>query len=85
MNAEVELPDDVIAELKANRKVNAIKLLRTHQGIDLKEAKDLVDVYVEQHPTIADHQPPGSDSGIGRIVVLIIGVCVIFGIYKYFT
>jgi len=85
MNTEIELPADVIAELEANHKVTAIKLLRTHQGVDLKEAKDLVDAYMEQHPISSSHQVPESDSGIGRILILIIGVGVIYGIYKYFA
>jgi hypothetical protein len=74
-----------MAELEANRKVNAIKLLREHQGIGLKEAKELVDAYIEQHPTSAALRVPESDSGIGRIVVLATGVAVIYGIYKYFS
>lgn len=85
MNSELELPADVIAELEANRKVTAIKLLRAHQGIGLKEAKELVDAYTGQHPATASHRPPESDTGIGRIVILIIGVSIIYGIYRYFS
>jgi len=85
MNTELKLPADVIAELEANRKVSAIKLLRTHKGIGLKEAKELVDGYLEQHPTTSIRQVPQSDSGIGRIILLIIGVSVIYGFYKYFS
>jgi hypothetical protein len=85
MNSEAELPDDVIAELEANRKITAIKLLRTHLGIDLKEAKELVDAYVEQNPSSSSPQMPTTDTGIGRIVLLIIGVSLIYGIYKFFT
>ena len=43
MNTDIELPADVIAEIGANRKVSAIKLLRAHQRIGLKEAKELVE------------------------------------------
>lgn len=85
MNSEVELPDDVIAELEANRKITAIKLLRTHLGIDLKEARELVDAYVEQNPSGSSHHMPETDSGMGRIVILVIGVSVIYGIYKFFS
>ena len=85
MNTEIELPADVIAELEANRKVTAIKLLRAHQDIDLKEAKGLVDGYMEQHPSSPSHRVSETDRGIGRILILIIGVGVIYGIYKYFT
>jgi ribosomal protein L7/L12 len=85
MNTEIELPADVIAELQANRKVTAIKLLRKRQNIGLKEAKELVDVYLEQHPSKSSFQVPESDSGIGRIAILIFGAAVIYGIYKYFS
>lgn len=85
MNTEAELPDDVIAEIQANRKVTAIKMLRVHKGIGLKEAKELVDAYADSNPPTAGHQMPRTDSGLGRIAILILGVAVIFVIYRYFT
>ena len=85
MNTEVELPADVVAELEANRKVTAIKLLRNHQKIGLKEARKRVDDYLQQHPPSSSLRVPESDSGIGRIVILIFGVAIIYAIYKYFT
>ena len=84
MNTEMEFPPDVIAEIQANRKVTAIKLLRAHKGIGLKEAKELVDAYMEKHPS----SPSGaqkSDGGIGSILLLILGVGVIYALYAYFT
>lgn len=85
MNTEIELPADVVAEIESNRKVNAIKLLRSHQGIGLKEAKDIVDAYMEKHPSSARLRAPESEGGVGRILILIIGVVVIYGVYKYFS
>lgn len=85
MNIETELPDEVIAELEAGRKLSAIKLLRTRQGLDLKDAKEIVEAYLEDHPTVSAHQVPQTDSGIGRIIILIIGVGVIYAIYRYFS
>ncbi len=82
---ETELPDDVIAELEAGRKIEAIKLLRAHEGVDLKQARELVDAYMKQHPGVPAHQIPQTDSGIGRIIILIIGVGAIYAIYKYFS
>ena len=64
--------------------MTAIKLLRAHKGIGLKEAKELVDAYMEKHPS----SPSGaqkSDGGIGRILLLILGVGVIYALYAYFT
>jgi hypothetical protein len=85
MKSEFDLPVEVIAELEANRKVAAIKLLRTHQGIGLKEAKKVVDDYERVHPVDSGLQAPESDTGIGRILVLIIGVSLIYGLYRYFS
>ena len=85
MNTEIDLPADVIAEIQAGRKVTAIKLLRAHQGIGLKEAKEVVDAYMTKHPSSPRSGVKESEGGIGRIILLIIGVGVIYGIYMYFT
>jgi len=81
----MELPADVIAEIEGNRKVSAIKRLRAQRGIGLTEAKQIVDAYIEKHPTSPGLQPPKSEGGFGRILLLIIGVGVIYGLYNYFT
>ena len=85
MNTDIELPADVITEIKANRKVTAIKLLRAHQGIGLKDAKELVDAYMEKHPSILRSDAQETDGGLGNILLLIIGVSVIYALYSYFT
>ena len=85
MNTEIELPADVIAEIQANRKVTAIKLLRSHQGIGLKEAKEIVDDYMGTHPSSSRPGAPESEGGVGRLLILILGVGLIFGVYRYFT
>ena len=85
MNTEIELPADVIAEIQAKRKVNAIKLLRTHQGIGLKEAKQIVDAYTDKNPPSSRLKAPESEGGVGRLLILILGVGLIYGLYRYFT
>jgi len=85
MNSDNELPADVVADITANRKISAIKRLRAHQGIGLKEAKEIVDAYISAHPSDSHNPIQKGDGGIGRILVLIIGVCLIYGLYKYFT
>ena len=37
------------------------------------------------HPRLAKHHTPKSDGGIGRILLLILGVGVIYALYAYFT
>lgn len=81
----MELPTEVIAEIEANRKVNAIKLLRRYQGIGLTEAKAVVDTYIENNPSSLAPGAPEAEGGIGSILLLIIGVGVIVGLYMYFT
>jgi hypothetical protein len=85
MSTEMELPADVIAEIEGNRKVSAIKRLRAQRGIGLTEAKQIVDAYIEKHPSSPGLQAPESEGGVGRILILIIGVGVIYGLYNYFT
>lgn len=85
MNNEMELPPDVLAEIQANRKVNAIKLLRAHQGIGLNEAKEIVDTYIETHPSTIRSSQQEAEGGFGRILLLALGVGLIYAIYKYFT
>ena len=45
-----ELPEDVLAALRAQRKIEAIKMLRVQRGMDLAEAKRQVDIYIAEHP-----------------------------------
>ena len=85
MSTEIELPVDVIAEIQANRKVTAIKILRSHQGIGLKEAKEIVDAYIDAHPSSIRSSAQESEGSVGRILILALGVGLIFAIYSYFT
>jgi hypothetical protein len=84
MNSEIELPDDVVAELQANRKVSAIKLLRKHQNIGLKEAKGIVDAYTDKHPSNSPSRVPESVGGVGRLLFVAVVVGAVYGLYRYF-
>lgn len=81
----MNFPADVVAEIEANRKVNAIKLLRRHQGIGLVEAKSAVDAYIDNNQDTSVPGAPEVEGGMGRILLLITGVGVIVGLYMYFT
>ena len=41
-----------IAALRQGNKIEAIKLVRREKGLELKEAKDLVDTYVRSDPDL---------------------------------
>lgn len=65
-----EMPAAVTEALSHNRKIEAIRLLREMRGIDLKEAKEAVDRYLEQHPTVLRQAGrPSVETGLGRLVL----------------
>ena len=85
MSDETELPEDVIAAIRSNRKIDAIKLLRGHRNLGLKEAKHIVDAYVAENPSIVTASPPRADSGIGRLVLLALGFALAYFGYRFFV
>jgi ribosomal protein L7/L12 len=46
-----ELPSEALAALAKGRRVEAVKIVREHYGLHLKEAKDKVDAYIGKHPS----------------------------------
>jgi hypothetical protein len=48
----VNLPAAAIAALHEGRKIDAIKIVRREQQVDLKEAKDAVDAYIRSQPAL---------------------------------
>ena len=46
------LPPEAIAALQLGNKIEAIKLVREAQKLDLKDAKDRVDAYVKNDPVL---------------------------------
>jgi hypothetical protein len=85
MNDETGLPDDVVAEIHANRKIEAIKRLREHRGIGLKDAKEAVDRYISQLPQSAIRPSQRADSGLGRLLFVGAGAVAIYLMYNYFS
>jgi hypothetical protein len=83
MSSDIELSADVIAEIETNRKVTAIKLLREQQGIGLKEAKEIVDAYQDEHPRDTTHQSRQSQSGIGRLLLVALMIGLAYGLFRY--
>lgn len=64
------LPPDVMDAIGKNRKIEAIKRLRKDRGIDLKEAKEIVDSYIEAQPPRPSNPSDNADSGVGRLIVI---------------
>ena len=70
---ELELSAQVEQAIAAGRKIEAIKLLREEAGLDLKEAKELVDARVSAHRSFEAQHPAGprNDTGVGRLVLIL--------------
>jgi hypothetical protein len=78
----MDLPTEVKNAVHANRKIDAIKLLREQKNLDLKEAKDIVDSYVLENRHLIGDQRSGRESGIGRMLVIIVLGGIIYAVYR---
>ena len=82
---DIKISDDVIAAIDADRKIEAIKILREETGTGLADAKHLVDRLARERQGQATPAPAmseeGGASGMLRMVVVI---AVILGVYFYF-
>jgi hypothetical protein len=85
MSEDTTLPKEAIAALRANRKIDAIKLLREQQNIGLKEAKKRVEAYIDSLPPNDEIRLPKSDVGIGRLIIVGLGAGALFAAYKFFS
>ncbi len=72
-NTAAGLPPLAVSALMKGRKIEAIKIVREKQGIELKEAKEVVEEYIRSDPLIQielKHVQRNS-SGFGWILLLI--------------
>jgi ribosomal protein L7/L12 len=46
------IPTHAIAELHQGKKIEAIRIVRQAQGLGLKEAKDVVEAYIQSQPAL---------------------------------
>lgn len=53
MSSKPDLPLEAVAALHRGQKIQAIKVVRAHSGVDLKEAKQRVEEYVRSEPALA--------------------------------
>lgn len=83
MSSQPELPPRVINAIQANRKIDAIKLLREERDLGLKEAKHIVDAYMLKNPQPVSQRSSGGSAG--AIVLLIVVVAAAFAAYRFFS
>lgn len=81
-DAKRDLPSDVKDAVHANRKIDAIKLLREQWNLDLKDAKEVVDSYIDDNRDLFGDQRPGRESAIGRLLIIIVLGCAIYFAYR---
>ena len=84
--SDVEVSDAVIAAVDAGNKIEAIKILREETGVDLAEAKDVVDALVRARRDESPAQQPGlvEEGGAGGMIKMVIAIIVILVAYFYF-
>jgi len=68
-----QLPSAAVAAIQQGNKIAAIKIIRAERGLGLKEAKDLVDAFVEADPVLRDRVKQKSGSGFGIVLLIIAG------------
>ena len=81
----MDLPTEVKDAVHANRKIDAIKLLREQRDLGLKEAKEIVDAYALENRHLIGDQRSGRESGIGRILLIIAIGGIIYVAYRAFS
>lgn len=81
----MDLPSEVKNAVHANRKIDAIKLLRAQRNLGLKEAKEIIDAYVRENRHLIGNQRSGRESGIGRLLIIILIGGIVYAAYRAFS
>jgi len=72
------LPPEAIAALQQGNKIEAIKLVREAQKLDLKDAKDRVDDYVKNDPVLqqkfASAQAETTSSLVRWLIIIAVAI-----------
>ena len=76
------LPPEVLAEIQAGRKIEAIKLLRQKTGLGLKESKDLVDGVASESPSYVVEDSAGNRK---TFLILVILAAAAYAIYYFYN
>ena len=85
MSKQAELPTDVIAAIQANRKIEAIRLLREAQGIGLREAKEAVEAYIKANPHLETNKRSESRSPMSPLILFVLIAAMAYMAYHFFV
>ena len=76
----------MINAMRARRKIEAIKLLRESTGMGLAEAKQAVEEFQQNDSAgAASTRPSRSETGLGRVILIILIIAAFYFGYKYLT
>ena len=80
-----DVSDAVISAVDSGQKIAAIKILRAETGLDLKEAKDVVEAVARARQHVSPAATPMTEEGgLVGILKLIVPIAIILGVYFYF-
>jgi len=69
---DAQLTTDAILALEKGRVIEAIRIVREYSGLGLKEAKEVVDRYLAEHPELRERARPAQSSP--AIALLVAGL-----------
>lgn len=78
-----KIPTEALAALERGNKIEAIKIIRVAGNLGLKEAKDLVELYLEKNPELKARMDQANKeiaAGFFRWLIPLI----IFGVWAYY-
>ncbi len=71
-NKKQALSVQAINALERGNKIEAIKITREDQGVGLKEAKDIVEAFVEKNPITKNHFRKKVSKDLGGVIIAIL-------------
>jgi len=81
MSSFPHIPPEALTVLREGQLIDAIKITREQTGLGLKESKDLIDQYLQQHPQeqarVKEQLAQKSRGGIKVIVFIIVILAVL--------
>ena len=80
-DVNLNIPAQAVIALENGSKIEAIKCVREQQGLGLKEAKDLVEQYIESSPQVKSRMLAANTNNAkkslrGVIVIVLLGFAV---------
>ena len=77
------MPNFIVHAIQHGRKIEAIKHVRQHYQVGLKQAKQIVEEYIAENGGAENEQPETAGLTIERVILLLIVAAIIYGLYDY--